>query len=274
MTEVYTKFISNQNKGLVWKLLADDGAFQGIPETKASAVKEEFDRRIQMIARQINPADNLVNLDKRIIAEMMQDIGKYKTPEDMTLAYSAAEIAQNRQKVFENELQHKKKEFDSMNSTPVPAKIDFSDSLDSPIGSEMDKILAEQIALREKQLNLVLQTQDKESATKWIQPPSENKMQKSQEPVKLRIGEKIDLKVNDLKVKRVGFADTIARAEPMARAEAEAEAEPEPMAQFDNNDNFFALLKKKDPLPTEDIMPMLREILEKQNQILAFLINK
>ncbi len=198
----------------------------------------------------------------------------------MTLAYSAAEIAQNRQKVFENELQHKKKEFDSMNSTPVPAKIDFSDSLDSPIGSEMDKILAEQIALREKQLNLVLQTQDKELATKWIQPPSENKMQKSQEPVepvKLRIGEKIDIKVNDLKVKRVGFAEPMAQAEPMSQVEPMAQVEAEAIAQSeppDNNDNFFALLKKKEPLPKEDIMTMLREILEKQNQILAFLINK
>ena len=262
MTEIYTKFTSNQNKGLVWKLLADDGVFQGIPETKASAVKEEFDRRIQTIARQISPADNLVNLDKRVIAEMMHDIGKYKTPEDMTLSYNAAEIAQNRQKVFENELQHKKKEFDSMNSKPVPDKIDFSDTLDSPIGSEMDKILAEQIALREKQLNLVLQTQDKESATKWIQPPIDNKIQKQEEPVKLRIGEKIDLKANDLKAKRVVFADTIMQSEPI---------DPAQLITADNTDIFLSLLKKKDPLPKEDIMTLLREILEKQNQILAFL---
>jgi hypothetical protein len=263
MSELHAKFTSNQNKGLVWKLLADDGVFQGIPETKANAVKEEFDRRIQTIARQMSPADNLVNLDKRVIAEMMQDIGKYKTSEEMTLAYNAAEIAQNRQKVFENELQHKKKEFETMNSKPVPEKIDFSDALDSPIGSEMDKILAEQIALREKQLNMVLQTQDKESATKWIQPPGDTKIQKlvelqeHVEPVKLRIGEKIDLKAGDLKAKRVVFADTITQAE-----------------QADNNDNFLSLLKKKDPPPKEDMMTMLREILEKQNQILAFLTNE
>ena len=97
--ELYNKFISNQNKGMVWKLLCDDGTFNNIPENKAPLVKDAFDKKFEAIARQINPTDNLVILDKRIISEMMNEIGKYK--EEMTLSYSAAEIAQNRQKVFE-----------------------------------------------------------------------------------------------------------------------------------------------------------------------------
>jgi hypothetical protein len=245
MTSLYDKFTSNQNKGMIWNLLCADAIFKTIPDEKANLVKEDFDRKIEKIARQITPTDNLVNLCKRLISEMMNDVEKYKKrersinkPKDdkMTLNYSAAEIAQTRQKMFENELQNKQKEFDRLNTIQTPEKIDFSDNLDSPIGSEIDKILAEQIALREKQLNMVLQTQDKETATKWIQNPNDIK-----EPIKLKIGENIVPK------KKVVFADTL-------------------------DNDFMSALKKKDVSPPEDITALLREILNKQNQILELLI--
>jgi hypothetical protein len=269
MEELYNKFISNQNKGMVWKLLCDDGVFNNIPDNKSRLIKDAFDKKFEAIAIQINPMDNLINLDKRVITEMINDVYKFKKNEEMTLAYSAAEIAQTRQKVFESELKNKKKEFDILNSTPVPEKIDFSDNLDAPMGSEMDKILAEQIALRENQLNMVFKTQDKEAASKWIQNPSEAKI--TNEPVKLRIGENIDMK-EPSRVKKVGFTDTL------------------------DNDNFLALLKKKEPTllanptiaeanptlsqanPTLAVanptLDMLREILDKQNQILDLLKTK
>jgi len=244
--ELYNNFISNQNKGIVWKLLCDDGVFNNIPENKASLVKDAFDKKFEAIARQINPMDNLVNLDKRIITEMINDIGKYKKTEEMTLSYSSGEIAQSRQKVFQEELTNKKKEFDALNSTPLPDKIDFSDNLDAPMGSEMDKILAEQIALREKQLNMVLKTQDKEAANKWIQNPGESK--NMNEPIKLKIGE--DISNEPPKVKKVGFADTI------------------------ENENFMALLKKKEPVIEDKTLAILREILNKQTEILTILKSK
>jgi hypothetical protein len=261
--ELYNKFMSNQNKGLVWKLLSDDGAFNSIPDNNFSHVKEEFDRKFQTMSKHITPADTIVNLDKKIISEMINDIGKFTKKEEMTLDYNAADLAQKRQKVFELELNTKKKEFDTYNGVKVPEKIDFSDTLDSPMGSEMDKILAEQIALRENQLTMVLKTQDKTAATKWIQNPSEVKIPgdvktlgevkplgdvktlgevNNEEPIKLKIGENIR---EPVKIKKVNFADTL------------------------ENDNFMSLLKKKDN--GEDVVAMLREILYKQNQILDLL---
>ena len=229
--ELYNKFTSNQNKGMVWKLLCDYGIFNTIPEHKAPLVKDAFDRKFETLSKQITPMDNLANLDKRIIEEMMYDLKNFAKEE----IYNAAEIAEKRQKAFQEELKNKQKEFDKLNSVPVPNKIDFSDNLDAPMGSEMDKILAEQIALREKQLNMVLQTQDKEAANKWIQNPGDIK-----ENIKLKIGEDI----KEPKAKKVVFAETI------------------------ENDNFMALLKKKEP---EDTLTLLREILDKQNQILEIL---
>jgi hypothetical protein len=248
---LYEKFRSNQNKALIWNLLSNDGAFNSIPNNLAIRIKEEFDRKIETMAIQITPADNLVNMDKRIISEMLVVLKKYSQPkssDEMTLGYNAADIAQKRQKAFEAELNTKKKDFDTFNNTPVPDKIDFSDNLDTPMGSEMDKILAEQIALREKQLNMVLQTQDKEAATKWIQNPSE--VIKSEEPPKLKIGENVQLDIKEppLKVKKVNFTEP------------------------NDNDNFLSLLKKKEPQAEEtNTLALLREILEKQNQILKLL---
>ncbi len=224
---------------MVWKLLCDDGIFNNIPANKAAQVKDAFDQKFETLARQITSVDNLVNLDKRIITEMINDVNKYKQTSEMTLTYSAAEIAQSRQKVFQDELQNKKKEFDALNSTPVPEKIDFSDNLDTPMGSEMDKILAEQIAMREKQLNMVLKTQDKEAANKWIQNPGDANDLK--ENIKLKIGE--ELVKEPIKAKKVVFADTV------------------------ENDNFMALLKRKEP-EKDDMLTLLREILNKQNQLL------
>jgi hypothetical protein len=232
--ELYNKFTSNQNKGMVWKLLCDYGIFNTIPEHKAPLVKDAFDKKFEMLSKQITPMDNLANLDKRIIEEMMYDLNNFAKEE----IYNAAEIAENRKKAFQEELKNKQKEFDKLNKITVPDKIDFSDNLDAPMGSEMDKILAEQVALREKQLNMVLKNQDKEAANKWIQNPGDPK-----ETVKLKIGENIDMK-EPAKAKKVVFAETI------------------------ETDNFMALLKKKEP---EDTLTLLREILDKQNQILEIL---
>jgi hypothetical protein len=248
--DLYNKFTSNQNKGMVWKLLCDDGIFNNIPANKAAQVKDAFDQKFEILARQITSVDNLVNLDKRIITEMINDVEKFKKSEELTLTYSAAEIAQSRQKVFQDELKNKKKEFDALNSTPVPEKIDFSDNLDTPMGSEMDKILAQQIAMREKQLNMVLKTQDKEAANKWIQNPGDANDLK--ENIKLKIGE--ELAKEPIKAKKVVFADTV------------------------ENDNFMALLKRKEPASTktsdDSSLDILREILAKQNQILELLKGK
>jgi hypothetical protein len=243
MASLYEKFKSNQNKGLIWKLLIDDGIFTNIPDSSASLIQKEFERKIEVISGKISTTDTLTNLDKQVIEEMIAIINSYKNRnlKKEEINYNAEDLSQKRQKAFQNELTNKQKEFDTF-KTPVPDKIDFSDNLDSPIGSEMDKILAEQIALREKQLNMVLQTQNKEIATKWIQNPGEVSIQNPselKEPIKLKIGEKIK---EETKPKKVNFADT--------------------------DDTFFDLLKKKD---SPDIETLLREILTKQNQILELL---
>ena len=259
--DIYSQFISNQNKGMLWKLLCDNGTFNNIPDNKSTLVKIDFDRKVAMIGETIVNSDKLVELNKRTISEMVQNVSKYTSATGsgsnaIMPNYNAADISQQRQKVFENELKQKQNEFEKFNNKPVPSKIDFSDKPDTPLGSEMDKILAEQIALREKQLNTVLETQDKTAASKWLQNGKEN--------IQLTIGDNIKLEEHELisSPKKVHFIEPV-------------------------KDDFLSLLKKTAPpiltqaqpiaQPTvklDDIKVMLDEILTKQNKILDLLLNK
>jgi len=282
---LYKQFVSNENKGLIWSLLTENDAFTNIPEHKASIVKDIFDKSINNIANKINPSDNLINLNKVIISSMMVEVKNHKIGK-MDNIYNVSELSQQRQKMFEDELSNKQMEFDKLNNIPVPDKIDFSDNLDSPIGSEMNKILQEQIELREKQLNNVLSNQDKDDAKKWINTTTQNDENNDEnnngEQRKLKIGENINLNVNEFtkQKKKVNFEDV----KPLTND-----------SNYSNDSNdFMALLKRKKPV-TENIKEpspspapapapapspapiheMLKEILDKQNQILDLLnLNK
>jgi hypothetical protein len=293
--DIYTQFTSNQNKGMLWKLLCDNGTFNAIPETKSALVKIDFDRKIAIIGENIATSDQLVNLNKRAISEMVQNVNKFVAPpapaqsqaNAIPPTYNATDLSQQRQKVFDNELKQKQNEFEKFNSKPVPTKIDFADKLDTPLGSEMEKILAEQIASREKQLNMVLKTQDITAANKWLQngqPPTtvEKLHQNENGNTYLKIGEEIKLEVAELPSprKKVNFTEpiTVSNTEPNTASNTVSNTEPIALS-----DDFLSLLKKK-PLVNNSsladepslfmIKDMLREVLTNQTKILELLKNK
>ena len=260
---LYTQFISNENKGLVWSLLTENDAFKDIPNHKAPIIKNIFDSNINEIGQKINPSDNLINLNKVIITNMMNEVKNHKSMK-MDSIYNASELSQQRQKMFEDELSNKKKEFDKLNNKPVPDNIDFSDNLDSPIGEDMDKILKAQIEIRETQLNNVLNTQNQDEAKKWISTTNIIDNNNNDNDKKIKIGENINLDINDLtkQKKKVIFEDEIKKEN-----------------ENETND-FMSLLKRKKTIPAPAPAPapaqiheMLKEILDKQNQILELLNN-
>jgi len=280
---LYTQFTSNQNKGIIWNIMCENGIFNTIPENKSVAVKLDFDKKINMIGETITDADQLIKLNKRAIIEMVKDIKKYSVTtannaavQPMSLNYNAGDISQQRQKIFENELKIKQTDFEKFNSKPVPEKIDFSDKLDEPMGSEIDTILAEQIKIREKQLHMVLEKQDKTAANKWLQngqPPAtiervtqsplldKNTPMAMAMPRQLTIGDTIELDVSELNNtirKKVSFIEPI-------------------------NDDFMTLFKNKEntisanpPLlqtSVDALKTMLAEVLSNQQKILELLMH-
>ena len=154
------QFTSIKNKAFLWDLMRNNNMFQTVPENKAGLVKDIFDKKIATIGLQIMPTDQLVQLNKRVISEMVNVFAQEVVEPPLQIIYNSAELLQQRQSKFDMEFKQKQSEFEKINNKPTPSKIDFTDKIeDKPLGAEMDKILAEQIAWRERELNLVLEKQ-------------------------------------------------------------------------------------------------------------------
>ena len=284
ITNLYNQFNSMSNKGMIWNLLSNNNAFSNIPDNKYNLIKETFDKKVSIMAEQINETnDRLINLNKKIISDMvvyLNDIKQKNNSNSVPELYSANDLSQQRRKRLNDELIAKQNEFENLTKVNIPETPDFSDKLDTPIGSEMDKMIAEQVALREQQLNNVLNRQDPEEAKKWIDNNNDD-------VVKLKIGEDINVDLNSSNSsnsaspkKQVSFSDNL-----VSQINSNNNNNNNTQQSIDS-DNFMALLKKKSPSATDpsamnnnnisnddnnDIKQILREILDKQNQILTFL---
>jgi hypothetical protein len=294
-----TQFISDKNKGAVWKIMCDNNAFSGIPDSLSQAVKSEFDKTFELIGAHTQNDDNLVTLNKRVLSEFMSVLHKYNTAQaqqgqaqqtqaqqgqaQQTQAqqgqaipstYNPAELTKQRQALFQNVLQDKQTEFEALINTPLPKKIEFADKMDTPIGSEMDKLLADTIALREKQL---------------LEPPVTKKWFNADN---IKIGENIFLNPREPIISTVPISNVpISNVPPITKSTIKKVFFEELKSDIPPTDVFLSLLKKKqDPLdatlgpaalgpaalgpaalgPSENslIIELLREILDKQNQIL------
>jgi len=282
MTDILTNFKSNQNKGIIWGLLNEHNVFNGIDNKYVTSIKSEFDNKINQISNTISTTDNLVTLNKKVISEMINEITKYKTSniqrqpsrqeQLVNIPITSADAQLQKQTLFQKNLETKQSEFDTLINKPKPNTIDFADNngQDKPNSSEMERKLAETIAWREKQLNVVLDTQNKSEtsiseANKWINrdnvSPSENNL-----ILKIDKNTPVDINVINLDnkfKKKVSFPDA---------------KESEPIAY-----NFLSLLKKKDPQHIDHnnvnnsynleenmifMKTQLKELMEKQNIIL------
>ena len=290
------QFTSDKNKGILWKLMVDNNIFHDIPENRAELIKNEFDKKIGLIGAQITHADQLMSLNKRVISEMVNELDRHRAKGSSALSnptssgianpidpppYNSTEIGQQRQQKFATELKNKQTEFDKLNNKQIPTKIDFLDkNEDTPIGADMENLIAAQIAARERELNIVLGKQDKTAASNWIQNGQANAPQ-----IQLKIGEPIKIEEKEIlnPVKKVQFMgvspphDEISYVPSADVPSADVPSADVPSA--DNTDSFMTMLKKKSiptPIlqePPSRVLEMLEEILIKQDMIIRMLIN-
>lgn len=295
------QFTSDNNKGIMWKLMVDNNIFHDIPENKAELIKNEFDKKISQIGSQITTTDQLVSLNKRVISEMVNELDRHRVKGSHgvvggqdPLLYNSADIGQQRQQKFATELKNKQTEFEKLNNKQTPAKIDFLDkNEDMPIG-DMENLLAAQIAARERELNIVLGKQDKTAASNWIQngqAPTAAVQTNVPAAMHLKIGEPIKIEEKEIlnPVKKVTFMEGVPLGVPPPHDGIDG--------IDDNNDDegaedFMTLLKKQSNVvpiiiqapavqapapevaePSFNIREMLEEILIKQDMIMRMLIN-
>ena len=174
------QFSSNENKALLWNMLSTHGAFNGLPASSGDIIKDQFERTVKNISESKSPlSSSLVDLNKMTLSAMMRDLESFRqgppkpTPPQRELSLvSAAAIQEQKQAVFQQGLTNKQTEFNTFMVNPIPPKIDFTDKnseIDKPLGSEMDRLLAEAMAKREMDLNVNLPPAAAPSTT---MPPS------------------------------------------------------------------------------------------------------
>jgi len=205
------------NKRIIWDLLIEHNVFNDIPDKYLINVKTEFEELLQNMSVQLQPSETILNANKQAILRMIDTANKYKVAQAYAYekpAYeksiTANDISTKKQAQFQKGLQTKQEEFNNLMQPFKPAVIDFKDKTDEEPISEMDKKLAETIAWREQQLSQVLEKQNINSATEWINngaaattPPATNNSIKIGDVT--NIDEKQIITVNNSK--KVSFMD-------------------------------------------------------------------
>ena len=139
------KFASNENKAILWKLLTDNGLFNGIDTNYFDNVKDEFETMIVHINNKTkNVSSSLFDINKLFIDAMVKVLPNYKQVNN----YTREELNKVKTNEFNNNLLEKQTEFNSYNITTQPKEITFNDDVDEdPI--DIDKLLKEKQKERE-----------------------------------------------------------------------------------------------------------------------------
>ena len=167
---------SVQNKELLWTTLQESGAFTGLTRDQFQPVQSAFDRAVQQAAAASSNA-SLSDVNKGIIREFMQVLRLYQMPPQMPpkkkkveLVYRADDIQNERASEFDRQLREKQAEMDSYLTLKKPTDVSFTDAglkEDKPIGDEMSRLIAQELAAREREL-VQLKPEDIKKAQQWI----------------------------------------------------------------------------------------------------------
>lgn len=216
-------FSSNENKGLLWNLMYESGVFHDIPSEMVANVKTILDKEISSIE---NYSGTILEKNKKVVTGVVNKLVQLRSQGATTPSrqlVTADELSKLRQETFGKDLERRQKEYGELMGTKQPDAVDFSiQNSDKPIGEEMNKILADTMSRRARELEQVIAMKwiSSESETKkWIsnESPDENeigqkrpssKQLNNNGDVRLTIGEKLDNhKVMPVAVKRVTFSE-------------------------------------------------------------------
>lgn len=120
-----TAFNSNENKGLLWKTLSDNGLFNGIDSARFAEVQQNFENTIIEIVGETygNKTIDTQQQNQIFIKKMITNLNRFKNNE----IYTAKDIKEKRKTDFDKELEEKQRNFDLMMKKDVPRDVDFSD---------------------------------------------------------------------------------------------------------------------------------------------------
>jgi hypothetical protein len=195
-------FSSNENKALLWSVLHGGGKFSGIPEIQVQNIQIMFETIIRDMCesyRKSNQLTDLNGMNKEAIITICKKIETMKSspnmkqqqqqqqqqqqpiyqkkqqmPPQLETIYRAEDIQKERQNSFNMELKKKEEEMASIITLKKPEEINFTDDIyDKPIGDDMERLLAETLASRERELEQLTNVTSV-SSVKPPPPPQSN----------------------------------------------------------------------------------------------------
>jgi len=187
---------------MIWGLLQDSNIFEGIENEKYNLIQKTFEDTISEIHKNNNGVP-LLEKNKMAMNELIININKNKNKNKnkitsrnenpLEMIYTATDLQNHRT----NELTIKLKEQqDSMNLLMNPEKpqdVNFSDTSlgdDKPIGDEMDRLIAERMSSRERELELPPVTKE---AEKWLNTNANNNNNNNSIPLDKPIDDRVSL---------------------------------------------------------------------------------
>ena len=185
---------SAQNKELLWTTLQESGAFTGLASDRFQSVYAAFERSVQQASRSMSSLSSLSDTNKQIIRQFVQTdlpvlrsananmnanmVPNSNAPKKkkIEMVYRAEDLQNERAGEFERQLREKQAEMDSFLTLKKPSDVSFTDAAvadDKPIGDEMSRLIAQELAAREREL-VQLRPEDIKKAQQWIGTSADN----------------------------------------------------------------------------------------------------
>ena len=167
--DVIQQVNSNANKALLWSLLTEERVFMGLSDSSLQPVMTLFETAIHTTInsyaqetssseKQNSPPQTVLStLNKEVIKRVMTEMAQYKPP-STTPIYKSTDIQEARIRDITSKVKVLEDDMNSLLVLKKPAEIDFSDKKindDMPIGENMDELIKQALASRERELELI-----------------------------------------------------------------------------------------------------------------------
>jgi hypothetical protein len=169
--DVIQQVNSNANKALLWSLLTEERVFAGLSDSSLQPVMTLFETAIHTTINSYaqdnsfekqnsSPQVILSTLNKEVIKRVMTEMAQYKPPSTASLVpiYKSTDIQEARIRDITSKVKVLEDDMNSLLVLKKPAEIDFSDKKindDVPIGENMDELIKQALASRERELELI-----------------------------------------------------------------------------------------------------------------------
>ncbi len=252
---------------MLWGLLQENNIFSGIPSENFQKIKSIFDNTMYEINRRGDK--NLMEKNKMTVEDLIIKMKLEKNTNGNTMSkskiqvvYKSSNLKEERNQQFNTKLEEQQTELNTLLNPKKPSSINFADSSDNedkPIGNDMDRLIAERMATRERELDVPTLTEEGE---KWLSNNNSNKIVKG-----------VDL---DEEEKRVSFKTKISEdiVEYNINTDIETDTKVKPTP---NITDLFKKIKRKPTIDTDistntynfSIKEEIELLIKKQDSLIA-----